>query len=138
MFSSEIDKEERDIWKLLSEITQWNVQYMVHENNMKIKLCRCRNKLPYGTAYSYTFLRYFIINILYRKKQHIFFSLTFYKHKYYLFLPLIHVARILTFVREELCVKFSFVSFCFVKQTNSLSLLLSSVHVCDKILPKLE
>ena len=82
---SEIDKEERDIWKLPSEITQWNVQYMVHENNMKITLCRCRNKLTYGTAYSSTFLRYFIINILYREEQHIFFSLTFYKHKHYLF-----------------------------------------------------
>ena len=35
-----------------SESTQWNVQCMVHENNMKIKVsvCWCPNKLTYGIA----------------------------------------------------------------------------------------
>ena len=47
-----IDKEERDTWKLLRESTQWKVQGVVHENNIKMTVSASsyQNKLTYGIA----------------------------------------------------------------------------------------
>ena len=41
LLSSSVDKEEGDTWKLHSKNTQWKVQCMVHENNMKITISVC-------------------------------------------------------------------------------------------------
>ena len=106
------NKKERDIWKLKSENAHWKVQCMVQENNMKnaISVCWCQNKLNFRD--STTYIRYSTFTTL-----HLMFAVI-NPHGLYL-----------TFVGEGLRVKFCFGSFCFVKQTELLSILLPSVQI---------
>lgn len=69
---------------------------------------------------SSAFIRYSLFNILHSKKQHIFCSLPFYKHYYFLSLSTWFIFKI---PGEESCVKFYFRPFCFAKRTCLLSIL---------------